>query len=89
MIEKKEFAAVVFDQEHRAFVIYIATLNVDSSNEIYLFKRAQIAYLKGDEAFIKVPSKYAFFVGIFSPKFVAKLSKHTRINDYVIKLVNK
>ncbi len=35
-------------------------------------KRAQIAQLKVDEALIKVPSKYADFVNIFSPKLAAK-----------------
>ncbi len=51
-------------------------------------KRAQIAYLKADKAFIKVPSKYADFADVFSPKLAIELPKHTRINDHAIELVD-
>ncbi len=51
-------------------------------------KRAQIAYLKADEASSKVFSKYADFVDIFSLKLAVELPKHTRINNYAIELVD-
>ena len=51
-------------------------------------KRAQIAHRKADEALTKVSSEYANFADVFSPKFTAELSKHTRINDHVIKLID-
>ncbi len=51
-------------------------------------KRAQIAYLKVDEAPTKVPSKYADFADVFSPKLATELSEHTRINDHAIELVD-
>ncbi len=51
-------------------------------------KRAQIAHLKADEAPTKVPSEYTDFADVFSPKLAAELSKHTRINDYAIELVD-
>ena len=54
---------------------------------MHLSKRAQIAYLKADEALTKVPSKYTDFADVFSPKLVAKLLEH-RISNHVIKLVN-
>ncbi len=48
----------------------------------------QIAYLKADEASTKVSNEYADFADIFSPKLVAKLSEHIRINNHIIKLVD-
>ncbi len=51
-------------------------------------RRAQIAHLKADEAPTKVPSEYADFADVFSPKLAAELSEHTGINDHVIELVD-
>ena len=51
-------------------------------------KKAQIAHLKANKAPSKISSKYADFADIFSPKLAAKLSKHTKINDHAIKLVD-
>ncbi len=55
---------------------------------MYPSRRAQIAHLKVDEAPTKVPSKYADFVNVFSPKLAAELSEHIGINDHTIKLVD-
>ena len=44
--------------------------------------------MKVNEAFIKVPNKYADFANIFLSKLTAKLSKHMRINNDTIKLVD-
>ena len=49
-------------------------------------KRAQIAYLKADEASTKVPREYADFVDVFLSKLAAKLLEH-KISNYAIKLV--
>ena len=51
-------------------------------------KRAQIAYLKADEAPTKVPNKYADFVDVFFPKLAIELSEYTKINDHAIELVD-
>ncbi len=51
-------------------------------------RRAQIAHLKADEAPTKVPSEYADFADIFSPKLAVELPKHTEINDHAIELVD-
>ncbi len=88
LIGKKEFAVAALDLEHKAFVVPIAALSVDLSDEMYPSRRAQIAHLKADEAPTKVPSKYTNFVDVFSPKLAAKLSEHIGINDHVIKLVD-
>ena len=51
-------------------------------------KRAQIAHLKADEAPTKVLSEFADFADVFSLKLAVELSKHTRINNHVIELVD-
>ena len=74
--------------EHEAFIVYVAALNVDSSDEVHPLKKAQITYLKVDEAPIKVPSKYTDFADAFSPKLAGKLPKHMKINHHTIELVD-
>ena len=37
---------------------------------------------------IKITTKYANFVDVFSPDLVSKLLKYTEINDHTIKLIN-
>ncbi len=85
---KKEFIAAVFDSEHKVFIVHVASPSIDSGDEVNLLKRAQIVYLKVDEAFTKISSKYADFVDIFLSKLVIKIPKHTKINDHTIKLVD-
>lgn len=51
-------------------------------------KRAQIAYLKVDKAFIKVSSKYTHFADVFLPKLVVKLPKHMMINNHAIEFID-
>ncbi len=55
---------------------------------MYPLRRAQIAYLKADEVLTKVPSEYADFTDVFSPKLAAKLSEQTGINNHAIELVD-
>ncbi len=55
---------------------------------MHLSRKTQIAHLKVDEASTKVPSEYADFADIFSPKLAAELLEYTRINNHAIKLVN-
>ncbi len=86
LIRKKEFVVAALDPEYEAFVIHIVALSVNSSDKVHPSRRAQIAPLKADEALSKVPSKYTDFADIFSPKLVAELPKHTKINNHAIKL---
>ncbi len=46
LIRKKEFAIAALHLEYKAFVIHVATLNVDSVDKMHPLKKAQIAYLK-------------------------------------------
>ncbi len=88
LIGKKEFAAAALNPEHEAFVVHVAALGINSDDKVHPSRRAQIAHLKADEATIKVPSKYADFANIFSPKLAVELPEHTRINDHAIELVD-
>ena len=40
LIKKKKFAATTLDPEHKAFLIYIIILNVDSGDEVHPSKKA-------------------------------------------------
>ena len=51
-------------------------------------RKAQIAYLKADEAPTKVLNKYVDFADVFSPKLAAELLEHG-ISNYAIKLVDE
>ncbi len=85
---KKELAVTTLDLKYETFVIHIAVLSIDSSDEVYPSKKAQIAHLKADEAPTKVPSKYTYFADVFSPKLAIELLQHMKINNYTIELVD-
>ena len=57
-------------------------------NEINPSRRVQIAYLRANKALTKVLSKYADFADVFSLKLIIKLSKHMKINDHAIELID-
>ena len=88
LIGKKEFAATVLDLKYKTFVIHIAALSINPGDKLYPSRRAQIAYLKVDNVRTKVPSEYADFVDVFSPKLAPKLPEHTGIHDHTIELVD-
>ncbi len=90
LIGKKEFAAAALDLNHHAFVVHVAALNIssDSGAEVHPLRRVQRAHLKADEAPTEVPSEYADFADVFSPKLAVELPKHTGINDHAIELVD-
>ncbi len=88
LTRKKEFTATALEPEHKAFIVYVAALSVDSGDEVDPSKTAQIAYLKVDEAPTKVSNEYIDFTNVFSPKLVVGLLEHTEINDHAIKFVD-
>ena len=94
-MDKKEFAAVVLDPESETFIIHVALFSFATlpnfsllKLNVHPFRRPQVSGLIAKEVFIKVPAKYSDFADIFSPNLASKLSKHIRINDYAIKLVD-
>ena len=50
-------------------------------------KKAQIAHLKVDKAFIKVFSKYIDFTDVFLPQLAVEVLEYTTINGHAIELV--
>ena len=74
--------------EHKTFIVYVAAFSVNFGNKVYLFKKAQIPYLKVDKAPIKVPSKYTDFENVFSVKLTKKFSKHMEIKNHAIELID-
>ncbi len=50
--------------------------------------KAQIAHLKADNTFTKVPSEYADLADVFSPRLAAKFPELPVINDHAIGLVD-
>ena len=92
---KKEFVAAVLNLESETFVVYVASLNFDTSLSfsplelnVYPFRKLQIFSLIAKKIPIKVSTKYSDFANIFSPDLVSELSKHTGINDHAIKLID-
>ncbi len=88
LIGKIEFAAAALDSEHKAFIVHVAALSVDSGDEVHPSKRAQIAYLKANKAPTEIPSEYADLVDVFSPKLAVELPEHTKTNDHAIEFVD-
>ena len=88
LIRKTKFIAVIFDLKYKAFIIHIASLNLNSNNEVHPSKKAQIAYLKVDKVSTKVSNEYANFVDVFLPKLAIELPKYMRIKNHTIELVN-
>ena len=83
-MQKKEFTTAVLNFKHKAFVIHVATFNVNLSDKVYILKKTQIVYLKMDKAHTKVSSKYAEFADVFLLKLAAELLKYTKLNNHAI-----
>ena len=83
LINKKEFAKTVLDEESETFVVYVAALKTSPGSvgmTIHPSRAAQIAALKQDEAPIKVLSKYADYADVFSFNLAIELPENTGIN---------
>ena len=51
-------------------------------------KRAQIIHQKTDKTFTKICTKYIDFADVIPMELTVELSKHTKINDHAIKLID-
>ena len=80
--------------KYGTFVIHIVLFNsiaLPSSSLVNIHPsscKPQIASLIAKEALTNIFNKYADFADVFSPDLTYKLSKHTGINDYAIKLID-
>ncbi len=73
-IGKKKFATATYDLDHGALIIHIVVPIISSEKKVHLSQRAQIAYLKANEAPTKVLNKYVDFLDVFSTKLAIELS---------------
>lgn len=54
LIDRKDFATIILDENKEIFILYIATLLAAPKMTIYLFQIAQIALLLAEKALVKV-----------------------------------
>lgn len=87
LVAKKELVTAALDSDNEAFIVYIAPV-ISSDTIVHLSDQAQIALLKEDEALTAILSEYIDFVDIFSLSLIVELSKHTKINDHAIMLID-
>ena len=85
----------MLDPEYNTFVVHVVFSSfviflsfILFNTDVYLSCRFQIAGLIAKKAFTKVFAKYVKFADIFFLDLVFKLSKHTKINNHAMKLVN-
>ena len=84
LINKKEFAKAVLDQNIEAFVVYMSSLSLKSKITIYPAWKAQIALLLNKE--VTIPAKHSDFANVFSKKLAEVLQECTEINKHAMKL---
>ena len=72
LIGKKKFIPTTYNLKYKAFVIYITTFNIDSSNKIHPLKKASIANLQANKTLTKVSNKYTDFADILFIKIIYK-----------------
>ena len=91
LVEMKKFIAVVLDPEYETFVVYILSIYIASlmstslDMDIYSFCKPQIAGLIANKTPIKVSIDFSNMIFL---DLASKLSKHPKMNDYTIELVN-
>ena len=98
LVKKKEFVTVAHNLEYKTFIVYVVSLSSISliallgstpfNVDVHLSYRRQISGLIVEKAPTKILDTYVDFADIFFLDLVSKLSKHTGINDYTIKLVD-
>ena len=72
------------DTNIEAFMVHVDFLSLKSRMIIYLAKKAQIILLLVKKVII--PTKYLYFVDIFSKNLAKMLPEQIRVNEYAIKL---
>ena len=82
IIDRKEFAKAVLDENIEAFVVHVSSLELRMS--IHLAREAQLASLLTEE--VTVPVEYLNFANVFSEKSANVLSERTGASKHAIKL---
>lgn len=76
----------IFDKKAMFLVVYMMALQVIS---IYQSRKNKIRALITKKAPSSVSEKYSDYVDIFSPDWIMKLSKHTKINHHIFNFVEE
>ena len=88
-MSKKEFAVAALNPEHEIYVVHIASLSSTllAFLNVHPSREPQISGIIAEEAPTKVFAEYSDFADVFFPDLASELSKHTRINNHAIELV--
>lgn len=80
----KEFVTVLLDGNDEIFMVYVVALKEPTIIPIQSFYKVQVTWLTSTKTFLK----YSNFSDIFFLDSVIELLKYTRINNYLINLLN-
>lgn len=72
------------DLKNKVFVIYITLLKIQ--NIVYLFWQIQNFFLLVNKTLVELAKNTLKYNILFFQKVIAKLSKYTKINNYLIDL---
>lgn len=84
IINKKEFATAVLNNDNKSFVVYMAAYSMGST--VYLSQQTQITLL--DVKKVIIPAKYLEYIDVFFPDSATKLLEHININNHPINLID-
>lgn len=87
LARKKEFIAVILNLKDKIFIVYVNS-SVNIHLNIHLFHRVLLIFFLNNKISIVILSKHADFINVFSLESINKLSKHNRINNYLINLID-
>ena len=82
IIAQKEFAKMALDENVKAFVVHVSSL--ESKMTIHPAREAQLALLLAGK--VTVPTKYSDFADVFLEKPANVLPERTKANEHAIKL---
>ena len=86
IIDKREFAAAVLNADNKIFVVHVAALAELTTMYIYPSCQAQVVSLTSKKTVIS--AKYFNFSNVFFLDSTVELLKYTRINNYLINLLD-
>ena len=84
LINKKEFAKAVLDENLETFVVHVVSFNL--TPRLHLDRAAQIASLLAKE--VKISDEYSDFADVFSEEKALVLPECTELNKHAIDLEN-
>lgn len=88
MINKREFAEVLLNQNINTFIVHVAILEAaESAISMHFLRPLLLAVLQQEKALLEILKENGEYTDIFSSNLAMKLPKNTGINKYAFKLV--